>query len=175
MPRAVVFGPIESGGIGLRHLFAEQGTLKAMVTIQQIRTNRSLGKMLQIQLRWAQQAAGTSVLILEDTKTSLPQLHGEKWLGTLREFLTKSELGIRVQGIACPMTKWSGDQVLMDVACLSSMSDEEICRINRCRLFLRAESLSDLCNSEGTFIQKKAFACTHQARIITTEVWPRQP
>ena len=25
MPRAVVFGPTESGGLGLRHLFAEQG------------------------------------------------------------------------------------------------------------------------------------------------------
>ena len=28
MPRAVAFGPTESGGIGLRHFFAEQGALK---------------------------------------------------------------------------------------------------------------------------------------------------
>ena len=51
MPRAVVFGPIESGGLGLRHLFSEQGALKAMMLIQQIRVDRSLGRMLQIQLR----------------------------------------------------------------------------------------------------------------------------
>ena len=175
MPRAVVFGPTESGGIGLRHLFAEQGTIKTMAIIQQIRANRSLGKILQIQLRWAQRVAGTSEPILENTDIPLPHLQGEKWLGTLREFLTRSELGIRVRGIHCPMTKRRSDQVLMDVACARIRSDEGVRRINRCRIYLHAESLSDLCNSEGTFITQEAWDCTHKAQIITNEAWPRQP
>lgn len=50
MPREIVFGPQESGGIGIRHLFAEQGAVKTMTIIQQIRADQSLGKMLQIQL-----------------------------------------------------------------------------------------------------------------------------
>ena len=175
MPRAVVFGPTESGGLGLRHLFAEQGTIKTLVIIQQIRINRDLGKMLQIQLRWAQRVAGISVPILEDSDTRLPQLQGEAWLGTLREYLALSELGIKVQGIACPVMRRKGDKVLMDHACHSSRSDEEICNINRCRLYLRAESLSNLCNSEGTLIQQHAFDCKSTARITTEEAWPRQP
>ena len=175
MPRAVVFGPIKSGGIGLRHLFAEQGTLKTMIILQQIRTNRSLGQMLQIQLRWAQRVAGTSIPILEEADIPLPQLQGEKWLGTLREFLTVSELGIHVQGIECPMMRRSGDHVLMDVACRCNLSDEEIRKINRCRLYLRAECLSDLCNAEGTLIQQSANECDPDARIVTDEAWPRQP
>ena len=131
--------------------------------------------MLQIQLRWAQRVAGTSAPILEDPETRLPQLKGEAWLGTLREYLALSELGIKVQGIACPVMRRSGDKVLMDEACQSSTSDEEIRKINRCRLYLRAESLSDLCNSEGNLIQQHAFNCNRSARITTEEAWPRQP
>lgn len=66
MPRAVVFGPTETGGLGLRHLFAEQGTLKTAVLLQQIRTNRDLGRMIQIQLGWGQRVAGISKPILEE-------------------------------------------------------------------------------------------------------------
>ncbi len=87
MPRAIVFGPPESGGIGFRHLFAEQGTLKALTLIQQIRTDRSLGRAIQIQLRWAQRVAGVSSPILEETNLQLPQLHGQKWRGTMRDWV----------------------------------------------------------------------------------------
>ena len=139
MPHAIVYGPTESGGIGLRHLFSEQGTIKAMIMIQQIRANRSLGKTLQIQLRWAQRVAGLSTPLLE-TRANVPHLNEEKWLGTLREFLNLSELGLRVQDIGCPVMKRTGDVILMDAACTIGLSDGEIQKINRCRIHLRAES-----------------------------------
>ena len=175
MPREVVFGPQESGGLGLRHLFAEQGSIKAITLIQQVRTDRSLGKMIQIQLRWAQKVSGISTPILEDTTTSLPHLRDEKWLTTLREFLAESELGIRMAEARCPMMKRESDIVLMDVVNHCGFSDEEIRRINRCRVFLRAECLSDISNAEGTRIHDDAYECTTDARIQTTEDWPRQP
>ena len=174
MPHAIVFGPTESGGIGLRHLFSEQGTIKTLTVIQQIRANRSLGKTLQIQLRWAQRVAGISVPLLETDK-HVPHLNGEKWLGTLRNFLSLSELGIRVQGIRCPVMKRSGDVVLMDAACSFDLSSGDIQKINRCRIYLRAESLSDLCNSEGEYITEQAMHCLSNARLDSDEAWPRQP
>jgi hypothetical protein len=62
--REVVFGPRAMGRLGLRHLFAEQGTQKVQMIIQQLRIQRPLGKLLTIQLRWAQRRAGTAKTIL---------------------------------------------------------------------------------------------------------------
>jgi hypothetical protein len=90
----IVFGPKNMGGVGLRHIYAEQGTQKAQMIIQQLRMQRPLGKLLTIQLRWAQRVAGTQEPILVDTKTRIPHLDEEVWLTTLREFLQSSKLGI---------------------------------------------------------------------------------
>ena len=85
-PRAIIFGPYEFGGVGLSHLFSEQGSIKTMSIIQQIRQNRPLGKVLRIQFQWAQRVAGTELPILEDDR-DLPQLHEEPWINTLHDFL----------------------------------------------------------------------------------------
>ena len=114
MPREVVYGPQECGGISIRHLFAEQGAIKTTTILQQIRADRLLGKMISIQLRWAQRVAGVSFPILEQPQTRLPQLEDEKWIKTLREFLAASELGIRISEMKCPKPKRTHDRVLMD-------------------------------------------------------------
>ena len=146
--------------------------MKATILIQQIRTGRSLGKMMQIQLRWAQRVAGISVPILEDTTTPLPQLREEKWLVTLREFLAASKLGIRIADVRCPMMRRENGCALMDVTSRCGFSNEEIRRINRCRLFLHAECLSDISNAEGTYIQSSAYECEKSAQLQMTDDWP---
>jgi hypothetical protein len=48
-------------------------------------------------------------------------------------------------------------------------------RINRCRIYLRAEFVSDICNVTGTHVRDASFKLTEEGRNITNELWPRQP
>jgi hypothetical protein len=81
-PSAIVYRPQTLGGIGLRHLFAEQGSLKLQALIQNIRCNSSLGQLMTLQLQWAQLTCGTSTQILVDTTTNLPMLKEELWISS---------------------------------------------------------------------------------------------
>jgi hypothetical protein len=48
-------------------------------------------------------------------------------------------------------------------------------RANLCRIYLRVETVADLCNEEGTQLLKAAFDGEPSAVVETTELWPRQP
>jgi hypothetical protein len=47
--------------------------------------------------------------------------------------------------------------------------------INRCRLYLRCETLADVCSYSGKTIDSTALDCTKQARILSSYIWPPQP
>lgn len=63
----------------------------------------------------------------------------------------------------------------MDIANETQLPDEMIEMINRCRLYLRAERMSDICSASGKFIRESAANCSDEARVSTLEDWPRQP
>jgi hypothetical protein len=46
MPLEVVFGPASIGGLGLRHLYVEQGCQKTSALLEHIRQHSRLGKMM---------------------------------------------------------------------------------------------------------------------------------
>jgi hypothetical protein len=58
MPREVVFGPTSNGGIGLRHLYVEQGCQKMSALLQHIQQHSQLGKIMWYLLQWTQVNAG---------------------------------------------------------------------------------------------------------------------
>jgi hypothetical protein len=172
MPREVVYGPKYLGGIGLLDMFVEQGAAKVQYVLSQIRLQTPLGKVLLGQLKWAQITTGTSNPILEFPWERLPHLAGEAWITTLREYLVESSLAIRLTELA----KRQGDKALMSClgTDLESATNEDIRKMNQCRLYLRAETIADLCNAAGTHITKEAWECEAGARIHPTMSWPNQ-
>ena len=48
-------------------------------------------------------------------------------------------------------------------------------RINRCHMYLRATTLSDITNASGTHIVEDIYYCHHLGRLPTTQSWPYQP
>ena len=174
LPSAVVYANKECGGIGLRHLFAEQGTEKIYHIIQSIRTNSDTGKLIKIRLQWAQRVAGIQRPILEDTASNIPQLDHEPWISTLRTFLHESELSIVISGITSLPTKRNDDKFLMELA-YKIGSKEEIIKINRCRIFLHALTISDVASPDGSKISTQAFNCEENAIVQSDESWPQQP
>jgi hypothetical protein len=171
-PKRVVYGPRNLGGLGLMDIFVEQGAAKAIFLVRHLRTNRTLGKSLRAQIQWAQRVAGTEESILMDTKTRIPQLDEEVWITTLRQFLEESEMGIEIDGIKTAKPKREKDTVIMTAA--EPSGDTDKMRINRCRTYLMAETIADVCNAEGTHITEEAMQCRPRAMLISQDKWPMQ-
>jgi hypothetical protein len=177
-PLEVTYGPKNIGGLGLRHLFAEQGTIKAIILIKQLRINRPLGKLSRIKLAWDQRVAGIGHSILRQPFKHCPQLHSELWTTTLREFLKASELEIYISNFHTPIRQRQHDIILMDSIAEHpklNFTDQEIRMINRCRIFLQCETLADITNMLGTTIQPQAYTCNPAGKLTNNGIWPQQP
>jgi hypothetical protein len=66
-PRAVVYGPTECGGIGIKNLFVEQSVKQINAYIQHTRLDSPLGKIMHITMDWVQLIVGIAKPVFEDT------------------------------------------------------------------------------------------------------------
>ena len=71
------------------------------------------------------------------------------------------------------MLQREDDSYIMDWT--SGLKDQEISKINRCRIFLRAWTISDITNAQGTSITKAAFDCLKEGQGTMAHKWPNQP
>ena len=86
-PREAVYCPVSFGGLGLRHLYCEQGIGQVTKVLAHTRAQTKLGKLILTVIDWYQLLAGTSEHILIDTRP-IPGTRN-KWITSLREFLRK--------------------------------------------------------------------------------------
>jgi hypothetical protein len=77
MPLEVAFGPSHLGGIGLRHLYVEQGYLKISALLRRMRQNSRLGQMIWIAIQWTQVTAGVGFALLAEPGRFLPHAVGK--------------------------------------------------------------------------------------------------
>ena len=174
LPSAVVYANPKIGGIGLRHLFSEQGTEKICYILQTIRCGSKTGQLLKIRLLWAHLFAGTQKPVLEDTSTFLPHLDiVDPWIKTLREFLLSSELTITIPEFNDQRLKCENDEFIMTIA-IQHMTKDEIIKVNNCRLFLRVITISDIASADGKTITTDAYWCIESAIIRGNGTWPTQ-
>ena len=173
-PRAVMFAESTRGGAGLRHLFAEQGTRQIGALMFRLRKETPLGKTILIQLKWAQRICGTSIPIFQDTDRSLPHLGDEKWILTLQQFLRLSDLTLLIPPINTPSPQRINDRAIMDIVTTGkTYKPREIKIINRCRLHLRVETVSDITDASGDSLTLAAILCGPPQDSNT--LWPCQP
>lgn len=105
--------------------------------------------MLQCALSWLQVSAGVSYSILERTDTSLPHLES-KWIASLRQFLASLDATIQLDHPHVPQLQRERDAYIMDLILESDkFTPAEIRRLNYCRLYLQAITISDLAHATG--------------------------
>ena len=173
--RAVIYGPEKMGGVGIKNLYVEQSIEQIKAFTQHTRMESPLGKTIQINLDWVQLIAGIQKPVLEDTRT-LHHIEGE-WFTAIRDFLRSINGQIKQTTGWRPQLERVHDQCIMDV--LTSPSKTEAIRINRCRIFLQATTVSDITSADGTRITEYAWT-PQQKKSVTNprrskHDWPRQP
>jgi len=101
-------------------------------------------------MSWIQFQVGTGTPILQDTSSELPHLES-KWISSLRLALHEFNASIELDDPQIPPLQRDKDSYLMDhVIASGKFTPSDIKRINYCRLYLQAITISDISNIQGT-------------------------
>ena len=149
LPRPVVFGPKQYGGMDWENVIVLSLFEKLKLLVGSIRLQDKLGKMLVIQLTWLQLFAGISVPLLEYSR-DIPYLP-LGWLQNIHSMLVDTGIKIEISFGWRPTPQRQEDRVIMDIV-HSQIPTWAWAGINRCRLFLQATTVADIVTQDGTFI-----------------------
>jgi hypothetical protein len=172
---AVVFGAVTFGGLGMRHLYVEQGIAQLQLFIRHTRAGTDQGTLLRITLAWWQLAAGVSYSLLEFPSRIIHHLD-DNWLASVRNFLSFIDGTLHVDKVCAgmPQSARSNDSNLMDsINRLPKLTKPDSLSFNRCRLFMGVTHLSEIATASGTAIARDAWEGTRARH--TTLLWPFQP
>ena len=176
-PLAMTHGPKGRGGKGIAHLYAKQGTLKTMAMIRNYRRPAGLlPDSIKIAHSWVHLFAGTRYSPLQDTKTNMPHLI-KGWFSDLKNSLQQSNcsLWFPEQVVKQIKPRREQDRVLMDDLCRSGLNDTDVEQLNFVRLYLKAKTVSDLCNVQGTHLSTNALhRQSAKATTSSPKQWPVQ-
>ena len=150
--RNILFGPTKYNGGGFRPLSTEQGVGQLQFFVKNWTNDLELGKLLRIAVAWAQINTGVSYPIFDNVNPSLPHFES-KWLNSVRQFLRLIQGRLRLAETFLPEIQRVNDTFIMDhILERGSFSPSEIKRINYCRLYLQAVTVSDITNATGSHL-----------------------
>jgi exonuclease III len=148
--RAIIYGPVRSGGAGFRQLHVEQaiGQIKRFMRYWR-QPETSIGKLLRITLAWTQNMIGTSAPYFQETNQQLP--HDEsKWMKSVRQALNTMNGKFRLDNEYLITGERDRDTHLMDEILQSKMfTPTEINQLNYCRLYLNVTTIADITMPNG--------------------------
>ena len=170
LPRAVVFGSSKYGGLGMKHLYIDQGTKHITNFIKYYRNGGSIGQLLKISLRWLHVIAGFTFCPLARPHPGYHHIE-DKWYQTTIRFLYECDASIETTEEINILHR-TDDSCLMEDFLLEAPTPAELKQLNSCRLFLRVYSLSDICSCSGTSITRQCWEGTKPTK--STQLWPIQ-
>jgi hypothetical protein len=113
MPKEVVYGPEDLGGLGLHDLYVEQGIKQISTLIGHVRQGSDTGRMMLIQLEWCQVQAGTVDDLLQSPTAAIDYIE-TCWIMSIRDFLRTYKLQIHVPAATRPKLQCNHDEFIMD-------------------------------------------------------------
>jgi hypothetical protein len=167
--KEILFGPVEYGGANFHHLYVQQGLQQVKYFLRHWRKMTSVGKMFKCVLAWTHFAAGVSYSILEQPKSSLPHLE-VKWITSLRQYLSSINSRVQLDDPCIPSLQRQGDSYILDHILESeAFTAAEIRRLNYCRLYLQAITISDIAKITGDALDNSKLAGQISLQSSTTK------
>jgi len=178
MPKSVVYSPTSHSGLGLRHLFTEQGVQKILQMIKHIRARPSLGTLIESTIQAYQIQAGLIDSVLIDTHP-LPWTPN-RWINSLRHTLHTIKGQIVLNNLWTIPPSRVNDRYLMDDFLDTGHDTNTLKMINNCRMFLQVTTLAEITNCSGTHLLPEVLLQGRSHPTLTSTSnsnynWPTQP
>jgi hypothetical protein len=174
-PSALIYGPAEFGGFGIRHLYTEMLGMKFNTVISHLRVNTQFGKAFRISLNYLQLTARITEPILE-CRTQLPYINSN-WIMHLRQVLNEINGCLEINNIWLPKLQCSQDIPLMKAFLTKTTIRADLKVLNNWRLYFKVIFFSEICFPSGIAIQPQYLTYNHDlscTQSTSNLIWPNQ-
>ena len=172
MARKVVFGPPKYQGIGIPHLFVEQGLAHIQKVLRFCRSRAITGKLLRATLQQHTMELGLPDSMFTYKYADFGCLASPSWLSDLWKFLDHFHLELDVDSPL--LAKCTDDDAfLMLQFFLHGYRGGELSLLNKCRVYVQAITLGDLTTANGKFFVYEAWNGIPLGRRSSLR-WPNQ-
>ena len=179
IPAIVVHAPEKFGGLGMMdfHTYQHIQHIKALIDDGGI--DNPTGKLLDILIQDHTLETGrTGKILHQDYKQVRPTLT-QSWISNTMEFLTQHKITIEYEQQELQLWRKQDSFIMDDIANMQGVTTtpDEVEAVNRCRLYLRVNTKSDISNGNGTAVLESARTCYRDWESISCRAynWPYQP
>ena len=174
-PDALFYGAKRYGGLGMIPLIVHQCVLKLALFLRHIHAGDTIGQQLLISIGNTQLELGIGTPFFHLDYKHYAHLITETWTTHLWQFLSLANTQLwqaPAHRLWAPSLQRVADTFIMDEAMriVPSLSDQRI--INEWRVFLRASSIADLVNGNGTKLNQDAYHGWRSSERTSTLKWP---
>ena len=174
IPDAVLYGPIEAGGMGLNHLYHTQGLLHINKFIKHIASPSITGKLLQVTVELAQLEIGIGRQLLSLDYNLFECLLENSWIKSLWKFVFDNNITIINRITMIPLPQREGDVFLMEAFQAQGYTRRQLQMLNNCRKFLKVMTLADIITGSGDALTEH-YLCQREEKCRNSYTWPKQP
>ena len=167
------FGPPSLGCFGFTNNYTDQGIIRVLVLLSDLRHQDEIGHMIQILTENVQLVIGLSLRFFNVQSPSIYTIYriipDNECLGVSSFYEGTSSIGglIRAWNTTGSRSESHG--------CLGPSRIKELKRLSACRHFLQVVSIADLCDATGRFITSNIFKGNcHTDRWSSCSKWPHQ-
>ena len=174
-PRAVVYGPKGTLGLGMNNLYLVQGSKHIAMLHQFLDTDSITGELLRhsIEITKIHLGHGQNLFTLDYSR--LGRLTPSTWISQLWGFCHKFDIHINDEVTSNATPKRQNDKFIMEeIALYNEFSNNDLDHINRCRLHLRVMTLSDIVNGNGRLLRRGVMKGNMFQLNTSPYLWPRQ-
>jgi hypothetical protein len=158
MARAIVFGPLRYQGLAIPDLYVFQGVkhIEKIICYSLSKDNISTGSLIRASLEATKLELGLPGSVLSQDFSKHGCLATKTWCTHTWEFLHSN--GMRIADkVAELYTQREHDQFLTEAFAKASFSESQRIRLNKCRIFLQAVTLSDITTGNGQVLLQSAW------------------
>ena len=164
---------MEYGGKGVPTIWNEQGIKRVILLLNHTRAKDIVDASIRISLTDAQLEIGTDTTILTEDYARYGCLATETWISNCWEWLHDNNLKIHIPDLWVPRRQRHNDKFLMEIA-THHIRGADLQKIQRCRLHLKAITLSDVADGTGQYLLPEVWKGRRRRERSTRLNFPNQ-
>ena len=181
LPRALRYGPLEAGGVGIRDLYMVMGMSRIQYLLEHPWKNTPTGHLIRSNWESITLESGLFGPLAEADFPSLSKwlLTSSTWVRSTLQFLHEEKVSFHSNlSFYTLAPKRLRDSPIMSGLSRVVESSAALRRLNQCRIFLKVVSVADISTTDGTTISDSLFGTTRELPYRTcrrnTFAWPGQ-
>ncbi len=172
-PRSLVYTSEKYMGIGLKHLHSTQEIYRLKDLLSHVYRHTNMCKLYRNTLENMILEVGMGTDILQLNPQVIQLLATDTLIKSTCLFLLQHNIELK-HDISMPPLR-NGDQIIMKAFGRYNLSFEELCVLNKCRLYLQVYFLSEICTGDGLSITEEAWRGVRFEVPFKILSWPSFP